>query len=435
MTTAERAAAADMHDFNFHLGCRHTYGGFTAPFDFPGADLSRHVYVIGKTGMGKSTLLQSFIAGLIENGHGVGVLDPHGDLAEWVLNVVPQHRLDDVVYLDPSDEHFAPALNLVSDSIPLESRPRVASALLSAFRHIWSESWGPRLEYILYHALRVLLDCQNVSLIALPRLLTDSTFRKWAVRQCRDPFIRAFWDQEFESWEKRFRAEAIAPIQNKLGQLASIPALRHALGQVRMKTDFHDVLDQGRILVVNLAKGKLGDDASRLLGALLTSALSAAAMERASLPVKDRKDFVLIVDEAHCFLSDALATILSESRKFGLCLVMAHQFIDQLSPSVRDAVLGNAGSIFAFRVSGNDAETLAANFGHSLSPSLFVELPPFTTLLRPVDGAMLPLRINLMPPDVPKLGYRDSIIARSRQKFCMARAQVEDRLNSWLNRP
>lgn len=426
-----RATASGMN--HIPLGLRHTYGGFTTPYQFPVESLLRHVHVLGKTGTGKSTLLKSFIAGLIESGHGVGVLDPHGDLAEWVLDIVPQERLHDVVYLDFSEEDFAPALSLVSDAIPAASRPRVASALLSAFRHIWSESWGPRLEYILYHALRVLLDCQNVSLIALPRLLTDDAFREWAVKQCHDPFIRAFWSNEFDAWDKRFRAEAIAPIQNKLGQLASIPALRLSLGQVRMKVNFREVLDQSRILVVNLSKGQIGDDASRLLGALLTSMLSAAAMERAMMDEGSRREFVLVVDEAHCFLSDALASMLSETRKFGLGLVLAHQFIGQLSPAVRDAVLGNCGSLFAFRVSGEDAETLAANFGHSMSPNHLTDLSPFCAWLRPLDGAMLPFCITLLPPAIAQSGGRKLIINDSRQRHSSPRTQVEDKLNRWLS--
>jgi hypothetical protein len=418
---------------SIHLGQRFGYAGINTPYRFQSRDFLRHVYVLGKTGMGKSTLLQVFIDGLIRSGSGLCVLDPHGDLAEWVLDIVPSHRLEDAIYLDFADAKFAPSLNLVSSAIPEPSRPRVASALVAAFRHIWAESWGPRLEYILYHALRILLDFENASLVALPRLLTDGNFRASAVRQCRDPFVRAFWISEFESWDKRFRTEAIAPIQNKLGQLVSIPAIRQVLGQVRLRVNFAEVLQNGRILIVNLAKGRLGDDASRLLGALLTSTLSAAATERASLPAHERRDFVLVMDEAQNFLSDTLASILSESRKFGLGLVLSHQYLAQLPPPIQAGALGNAGTVFAFRVSGEDGERLALNFG-SFAPTRFVELPPFAALVRPIDGAGYPFRLTIDPPEAEFTGNRNAIVSRSRQRHCAPRAEVEAKLHRWLHR-
>ena len=424
-----RAAASDMT--SIYLGQRFGYAGINSPFHFRTRDFLRHVYVLGKTGMGKSTLLQLFIHGLIDNGDGVAILDPHGDLAAWALNAVPASRLDDVVLLDLCDPDFAPALNLVSCAIPEASRPRVASALVSAFRHIWADSWGPRLEYILYHAVRVLLDCENVSLVALPRLLTDDAFRASAVRQCRDPFVRSFWSTEYDAWDKRFRTEAIAPIQNKLGQLVAIPSVRQVLGQVRLRVDFADVLQSGRILIINLAKGRLGDDASRLLGALITSVLSATAMERVLLPQEERRDFVLVLDEAQSFLSDTLASILSESRKFGLGLVLAHQYLAQLPPSVQAATLGNTGTTFAFRVSGEDADKLATNFG-TFAPTQFIELPPFTALVRPIDGAGYPFRLTIEPVTVHESQYAGLIRARSRQRYHASRSVIEAKLKRWL---
>ncbi len=416
---------------SIYLGQRFGYAGTYTPYNFQTRDFLRHVYVLGKTGMGKSTLLQVFIQGLIESGAGVAVLDPHGDLAQWSLDAVPPNRLDDVIYLDMADPDFAPSLNLVSSAIPEASRPRVAAALVSAFRHIWGESWGPRLEYILYHSIRVLLDCENVSLVALPRLLTDDAFRSSAVHQCRDPFVRAFWSAEYDAWDKRFRTEAIAPIQNKLGQLVAIPSVRQVLGQVRLRVNFADALQRGRILIVDLAKGRLGDDASRLLGALLTSVLSAAAMERAALAPEDRREFVLILDEAQCFLSDALASILSESRKFGLGLVLSHQYLAQLPLSAQAATLGNTGTAFAFRVSGEDGDKLATNFG-SFSPTQFIELPPFTALVRPIDGAGYPFRLTIDQPLHPDVSRAETIRSRSRQRYYASRSQIDVKLHRWL---
>lgn len=419
---------------DIYLGDRHTYGGFAAPFFLSLSDLARHAYVIGKSGTGKSTLLQLLAERLVQLGHGVGLIDPHGDLAAQILKVIPHSRLDDVVYLNLADEEFAPSLNFVSDAVPLEARPRLASALVAAFRHQWASSWGPRLEHILYHSLRVLIDCQNTSLVALPRLLTDDAFRAWAVAQCRDPFIQEFWQCEYEGWDKRFRAEAIAPVLNKLGQLAAFPPLRQALGQVKMKVDVPGILSQGKILVVNLAKGHMGEDAARLLGALLAASLSAAAMERSSSSDGWRKEFTLIMDEAHCFLSEGMSSVLSESRKFGLRLVIAHQFLGQLAPSLREAVLGNVGSIFAFRVSGEDAEVLSANYGDAMSASVFADLPPFTALLRPADGLTQPVRLLVARLAHQEAGYAHAIIARSRQRYCASRTEVEDKLRRWLKR-
>lgn len=415
----------------FFIGHRHTYGGFSVPHWFEDKELSRHAYVLGKSGTGKSTLLQLLIGELVRSGKGLAIIDPHGPLAEWMLHAVPQDRLDDVVYLDFSDPEFAPSLNLVSDCVPPEARPRLAAALVSAFRHLWAESWGPRLEHILYHSLRVLIDAQNASLIALPRLLTDDAYRAWAVRQCRDPFIRAFWSQEFDEWDRRFRAEAIAPVLNKLGQLVAFPPVRQSLGQVRMKVDVREILEQRKILVVNLAKGRLGEDASRLLGALLTALLSATAMERGDLP-RNAPPFTLVLDEAHSFLSDAMETILSEARKFGLRLVMAHQFLDQLSPRMRAAVLGNAGSVFAFRLSAEDARIIAENFGATFAAPQFVELPPYSAIFKGSHESGEAVRLSLASVSDRKSRYFTTIVARSRQRFYSLRKDVEEKLERWL---
>lgn len=412
-----------------HLGQRFGYAGVPLPCYFDTAQLTQHVHVLGKTGMGKSTLLRSLMTGLVY-GSGFCLLDPHGDLAEWALNVIPPHRLDDVVFLDAADPDYAPALNLVSSAIPEAHRPRVASALLSSFRHLWTESWGPRLEYILYHALRTLLDAGNVSLIALPRLLTDESFRASLVKQCRDPFIRAFWSAEYEAWDKRFRQEAIAPIQNKLGQLAALPQLRHIFGQVKLRVNFDEILHEGKIVIINLAKGQIGDDAARIIGSLTVSMLCATAMQKA-VPVNQRP-FTLILDEAQSFLSDALVSVLSESRKFGLGMVLCHQYLAQLPPAVQTAVLGNVGTTFAFRVSGADADVLAQHYGTLFSPSQFIELHPFSALVRPLDGAGFPFRALIEPAIIEQTGSAEHVRTRSHQRFTTRRTETEERLHRWL---
>jgi type IV secretory pathway TraG/TraD family ATPase VirD4 len=426
-----RGVAAGMRQ-NIFLGRRHGYAGSTQPYHFPVEALGRHCEVLGKTGMGKTTLLQAVLFSLIEQGGGVGLIDPHGDLAESVLAAIPKERIQDVIYLDAGDPQFAPALNLVSSSLPEETRDRVASALLSAFRHIWSESWGPRLEYLLYHAIRLLLDSENSSLVALPRIFTDDRFRDRLVKQCRDPFVRRFWEVEYESWDRRFRSEAISPVLNKLGQFVSNPALRQVFGQVRLRVDFREVLDSRKILILNLSKGKLGDDASRLMGALVVSFLASQSMERAAVPESERTPFTLFIDEAQNFLTGALASILSESRKYALGLVLSHQYLDQLSFGLQGAVLGNVGSIFSFRVSAQDAETMEKEFGHNFPAHQFVELAPFTALVRPLEDSAFPFLLDVSPPPKHDLGFRKPIQARCRRQFGTLRTEVESKLARWL---
>ncbi|MBK8092234.1 MAG: DUF87 domain-containing protein [Verrucomicrobiaceae bacterium] len=416
---------------HIYLGQRVGYAGVLLPCYFDTAHLTRHVHVLGKTGMGKSTLLRAIMSGLLEHS-GFCLLDPHGDLARWALDVIPPHRLGDVIFLDAADPEYAPALNLVSSAIPEAHRPRVASALLSSFRHLWAESWGPRLEYILYHSLRTLLDAGNVSLIALPRLLVDESFRLSIVKQCRDPFIRSFWSTEYDAWDKRFRQEAIAPIQNKLGQLAALPQLRHIFGQVKLRVDFAEVLREGRIVIVNLAKGNLGEDAARIIGSLLVSSLCSAAMERGASNTNERRDFTLILDEAQSFLSDALVSVLSESRKFGLGIVLCHQYFAQLPPAIQTAVLGNVGSTFAFRVSGDDAEVLAKHYGTVFSPSGFIEAAPFTALVRPVDSVGYPFRLLITSANNETRSNANRVRDRSRQQYCSLRSEVERKLSKWI---
>jgi hypothetical protein len=426
-----RAVASGMNT-TIHLGNRVGFGCSKSSYSLPASLLTRHCYVIGKTGTGKTTLLQNAVCSLIRQGRGVGVIDPHGDFAAELLNVVPPDRIDEVIYLDPSDPTYSPAINLVSSTARTDDRPLIASALVAAFRHIWSESWGPRMEYILYNALRVLLDSQNTSLVALPRLLSDSDYRRSLVKQCQDPFVRHFWEQEFDCWDERFRREAIAPIQNKLGQFTTMPPLRHVLGQVPLRIDFRGILDSGKILIVNLSKGRLGDDASRLLGALITAFISSVAMGRANLPAAQRRDFVLFIDEAQNFLSDALASILSESRKYGLGLVLSHQFLDQLPPRLQSAVLGNAGTTICFALCGEDAQRFEVNFGGSFPASRFTDLAPYTALMRAADDTRFPFLLESAPPTAVETNSRRRILHRCQQHYCSLRTAIEERMIRFL---
>ncbi len=332
----------------------------------------QHVYTIGKTGSGKTTLLRNLLIQHIEAGHGVGLIDPHGDLAEELLNHIPSSRTRDVVYFNPSDLEYPIGINLLAN-VPPDSRHLIASGIVAAFKSIWRDSWGPRMEYILYNSLAALLDCENVTLLGVTRLLTDSTFRARVIRQIRDPFVKNFWQEEYENYDERFRREAISPIQNKLGQFLMNPPIRNILGQVKSKIDFSFMMDNRRIFIANLSKGKLGADKANLLGSLLTTQFQLAAMARSDVPEKERQDFFLFIDEFQNFATDAFASILSEARKYRLCLTLSHQYIDQLPLEIRQAVFGNVGTLISFRVGNGDAEVLQKEFGNNFVGTQFMD--------------------------------------------------------------
>ena len=295
-----------------HIGIRDGWGG-EYPVSLSLSDRRQHLYLIGKTGTGKTTLLRNLIVQHLAAGHGVGLIDPHGDLAEELLDCIPPNRADDLVYFNPGDLDFPIGLNLIANVAP-DDRHLVASGIVGAFKSIWRDSWGPRLEYILYNAIAALLDCPNTSLLGVNRMLTDAAYRRRVVSKVRDPFVRAFWTDEYEQYDPRFQREAIAPIQNKLGQFLLNPVVRNILGQVRAKVSIPFMMNTGRIFIANLSKGKLGADKSGLLGSLLTTQFQLAAMARVNQPEHQRRDFYLFIDEFQNFTTDAFVGILSEAR-------------------------------------------------------------------------------------------------------------------------
>ena len=342
--------------------------GQELPFTLSQRDRRQHLYTIGKSGTGKTTLLRNLILQDIEAGRGVAVIDPHGDLANDILDHIPRHRIEDVAYFNPADMEHPVGLNLLGATLP-DERHLVASGVVGVFKTLWHDSWGPRLEYILYASVAALLDCDNVTLLGVQRMLTDRRYRAWVVKQIKDPMVRSFWVNEFENYDKKFLHEAIATIQNKVGQLLMSPHVRNILGQVRNRIDARFMMDNGRIFIADVSKGKLGADKSNLVGAMLVTQFQLAAMSRADTPESDRRDFYLYVDEFQSFASDSFVSILSEARKYRLCLTLSHQYIDQLRPEIRDSVFGNVGSIVAFRVGHHDAKVLEQAFGESCRAS------------------------------------------------------------------
>jgi energy-coupling factor transporter ATP-binding protein EcfA2 len=412
---------------------RHGWGA-PQPVGLAHTDARQHLYVIGKTGSGKTTLLRNLILQHLTLGHGVGLIDPHGDLAQDLLHHIPPWRSDHLCYFNPGDVGFPVGMNLLAN-VPPDERHLVASGIVGAFKSIWRDSWGPRLEYLLYNAVAALLDCQNVTLLAVNRLLTEDGFRTRIIRQVKDPFIRAFWAEEYAGYDERFKREAIAPVQNKLGQFLLNPVVRNILGQVKCKVSFPYMMDHGRIFIANLAKGSLGQDKANLLGSLLVTQFQLAAMARTNRPEAGRRDFYLFIDEFQNFSTDAFASILAEARKYRLCLTLLHQYIDQVPLPVRQAVFGNVATLIAFRVGYTDAEVLQAEFGHEFVAAQLVELGRFELIVKLLEDGVskTPFRARSLPPAGNRIGRKEKLIALSRQRFATPKAVVEDKLARWLD--
>lgn len=411
-----------------------THRGDGAVFGIKPADRRHHIYVIGKTGSGKTTLLQNLAIQDIENGNGLAVIDPHGDMAEALLGHVPGRRIDDVVYFDPSDLDWPIGLNLLEQVAP-DKRHLVASSVVSSFKSIWRDSWGPRLEYILHNTILALLDYDQATLLAIPRMLSDELFRERIVRRVRDPIVRHFWTEEYARYPEGFRQEAIAPIQNKVGRFLSNAPIRNIVGQVRSKIDLRFMMDDGRILIANLAKGKIGEDKANLLGSLLVSAFQLAALSRADQAEHLRRDFHLTIDEFHNFSTDSFESILSEARKYRLSLTLAHQYLEQLPEPIRAAVFGNVGTLLTFRVGNLDAEILARELAPVFSAEDLANLDRYHLALRlMIDGqASRAFSAASLPPLRSVLHDRvDTVRRRSREKYARRRHIIENKIARWL---
>jgi hypothetical protein len=386
--------------------------GDPRPFGISASDQRQHLYIIGKTGSGKTTLLRNLIIQHIALGHGVGLIDPHGDLAEEMLHHIPPWRADHLVYFNPGDLEFPIGLNVLANVAP-DNRHLVASGIVGAFKGIWRDSWGPRLEYILYNAVSALLDCRNATLLGVNRMLTDSKYRAKVVRQVNDPFIRAFWAEEYEGYDERFQREAIAPIQNKIGQFLLNPVVRNILGQVKTKVSVPFIMDNERLFIANLSKGSLGHEKANLLGSLIVTQFQLGAMARSNRPENERRDFYLFIDEFQNFSTDAFASILAEARKYRLCLILSHQYIDQLPLPIRQAVFGNVGTLIAFRVGYTDAELMENEFGKSFPASALGDLNRYQAIVKLLeDGANRePFRATMLRPLENRIGRKHKLIA------------------------
>lgn len=395
-------------------------------------DRRRHMYVIGKTGMGKTTMMENMVLHDIYAGHGVGVVDPHGDFAEKIINYIPPKRINDIVYFNPADLEHPIGFNILEVKNE-EQKHLVASGLMGVFKKIWPDVWSPRMEYILNNTLLALLDYPGSTLLGINRMLSDKLYRRKVISKLKDPVIKAFWEQEFASYSEKYATEAVAAIQNKIGQFLSASVIRNMVAQVKSTINVRSIMDSGKIFIMNLAKGRIGEDNSRLLGGMLITKIQLAAMERVDIKEEERRDFFLYVDEFQNFATPSFANILSEARKYRLSLIMAHQYVKQLDEIVADAVFGNVGTMVTFRIGGPDAEMLVKEFTPVFTEEDIVNLPKFQVFLKlMIDGlASQPFSAITMPPIGSPTESAEKVIRVSRERYSESRDKVEEKIMRW----
>lgn len=395
-------------------------------------DRRRHMYVVGKTGMGKTTLLENMVLNDIYAGHGIGLVDPHGDFAEKIIDYIPSHRVNDVVYFNPSDIDFPIGFNIL-ETIRPEQKHLVASGLMGVFKKIWPDVWSARMEYILNNTILALLDFPGTTLLGINRMFADDDYRDHIVKNVKDPVVKAFWETEFANYSERFATEAVAAIQNKIGQFLSASVIRNIVAQVKSRINIREIMDNKKIFIMNLSKGRIGEDNSRLLGGMLITRLQLAAMERVDIPEKERKDFFLYVDEFQNFATESFANILSEARKYRLDLTMAHQYMEQLDEHVLAAVIGNVGTTVTFRVGSTDAEILAKEFIPTFTEEDLVNLPKFQIYLKlMIDGvASRPFSATTLPPLAGSTGSTEKVVKVSRERYAVPREKIEEKIMRW----
>ena len=408
-------------------------------FGIKKADRRRHMYLIGKTGVGKSTLLENMIYSDVHNNQGLAVIDPHGDLIQKILNFIPSYRINDVIYFNPADLEYPIAFNILNTELKNHtSKQLLTSGLISVFKKIYSEFWGPRLEYILRNCILTLIASPGNTLLGIPRLLTDQAYQKRLVAKVSDPLVKNFWESEFAQYHSKFKAEVIAPIQNKIGQFLSDSMIRNIIGQTKNSLNLRKIMDSGQVLLVDLSKGKIGEDNATLLGALIVIKLQLAALSRVDISEEERRDFYLYVDEFQAFATDSFAEILAEARKYRLNLILAHQYLDQLDQNVRSALLGNVGTMLIFRVGASDAKILEEELYPVFNREDLINLPQFHIFLKlMIDGtASKPFSAITLPAfsiDTVKNNLI-KIICNSQNRYSWEKWVVEGKINRWINR-
>lgn len=411
--------------------------GKRTPFGIKAKDRARHMYVIGKTGMGKSTLLENMAIQDIQNGEGMAFIDPHGSAVEKLLDFIPEHRIKDVVYFAPFDLEHPMAFNVMED-VGYDKRHLVTSGLMATFKKIWEDAWSARMEYILTNTLLALLEYPGATLLGVNRMYTDKGYRKKVVDNIKDPVVKDFWTKEFANYTDRFTQEATPAIQNKIGQFTSNPLIRNIIGQPHSSFDIRTLMDERKILLINLSKGLVGDVNMRLLGSMLTTRIFLGAMSRADLPgeqLKKAPKFYFYVDEFQNFANETFAEILSEARKYNLNLLIAHQYVEQMEEQVRAAVFGNVGTTVTFRVGPFDAEVLETVFSPEFMKEDLVNLgfaQIYLSLMIDGIGSRPFSAVTIPPIEAPKRSFKDDVISASRSQFGTPRTTVESAIYAEL---
>lgn len=431
---------AENQDNDITIFAKTNFRNKEVPFGIKRDDRRRHMYIIGKTGMGKTTLMENMVIQDITSGNGLAFVDPHGDSVEKILDYIPPNRINDVVYFNPADTQYPIAFNIL-ESVDPTYKHLVASGLMGVFTKIWANLWSARMEYILNNSILALLDSPGNTLLGISRMLVDKKYRKRIVDNIKDPMVKSFWVDEFANWNEKYRMEAIAPIQNKVGQFLSSGIIRNIVGQPKSTIDLRALMDSKKIILMNLSKGRIGEDNSDLLGAMLITKLQLAALSRVDIDEKDRNDFFLYVDEFQNFATESFATILSEARKYRLNLTVGHQYIGQLTGSdnrntkVRDAVFGNVGTIVCFRIGAADAEFMEKEFAPLFTENDLVNLPKHTIILKlMINGvASDPFTAVTLAPDVYKeTDNAEKVVRVSRERYANPVSEVEDKILRWM---
>ena len=414
-----------------NIGTYESFGGTKQVLTLGIEDRMRHVYLIGKTGSGKTSILKNTIGQAILRGEGVCLIDPHGDLANDLFDLIPSHRLEDVIYIDPSDLEKPIGFNPFDCESDID-KSLVASSLISTFKNLWSDSWGPRMEYVLLNTILALLEVPKpvgVSILGIPKMLTDKNYREWVLTMVKDPKVKSFWEEEFAKYSERVSIEVVSPILNKVGSFLSSPVLRNILGQVKSSFSVQYAMDNSKIIIVNLSKGKIGEDRANLLGSLLVSAIQIEALKRAQIPEGERVPFYLYLDEFQNFTTEAFVSILSEARKYKLSLTIAHQYTDQIKPSIFSAVIGNVGTLMLFTLTSKDAEKFSSEFSE-FPLERMIDLELGQSLVRQYkDGRICqPVKVANFKPVCISFGQKDKIMDYSKQRYCSCRKRVEGKI-------
>ncbi|TAK89792.1 DUF87 domain-containing protein [Patescibacteria group bacterium] len=426
LPTADATQSADISLF-----AQTNFRGAKRKFGIKRKDRGRHLYIIGQTGTGKSKLLNLLTLSDIYHDQGFAIVDPHGDFATDMLQFIPEHRLQDVIYFNPTDRDYPIAFNPLEVSDPM-MKNNISSEMIGVLKRMF-DSWGPRLEYILRYTILALLDYPDSTLLGITRMLTEKEFRKKVIREIQDPVVKNFWVNEFASWNDKFANEAVAPVLNKVGAFTANPLIRNIIGQPKSGMDLRKIMDEGKILIVNLSRGQIGEDNAAILGAMMVTKIQLAAMGRANVSLAERRPFYLYVDEFQNFATDSFAVILSEARKYGLNLTVANQYVSQMPPTVRDAVFGNVGSMVSFRVGPEDSNILAKNFEPMFEAADLVKLHnQHIVISMSIDGEKaVPFSATTLRFPDPEQDITQRIVDLTRSRYASHRTEVEKQIEEW----